>query len=188
MRDPFYNLQPLKYNFIMADPPWQFELFSEKGEQKSAQAHYQCSSLEDIKALPVSHLASGDCLLMLWATWPMLREAIAVMEAWGFTYKTGGDWHKITRNGKQHFGTGYVLRNASEPFLIGTLGNPVTSKSCRTSIPGVVREHSRKPEEAFAWAEKLMPTAWRLELFSRQQREGWDCWGDEVNKFDKEMA
>jgi N6-adenosine-specific RNA methylase IME4 len=185
---PFGEARPFGYNLIMADPPWLYELRSEKGEGKAPQSQYQCMSLDAIKALPVGHLAAQDCLLWLWATNPMLPEAIEVLKAWGFTYKTAGHWAKRTKNGKQAFGTGYILRCAGEPFIIGTIGNPVTARNVRSVIDGIVREHSRKPDEAYAEAEKLMPHAWRMDLFSRQRRPGWDNWGNEADKFDGVQA
>lgn len=114
----------------------------------------------------------------------MLPQAFAVLDAWGFTFKTAGHWAKRTRNGKLAFGTGYVLRCAGEPFLIGARGMPRTTRSVRSVIEGKVREHSRKPDEAFAAAEQLMPDARRLELFSRQRRAGWTTWGDQAGKFE----
>ena len=180
---PFDDLVPFRYKFIMADPPWTFKLYSSKGEKKSAQAQYDCMDLAAIKALPVSHLAAPDCMLMLWATFPMLPQALDVMAAWGFSYKSGGVWHKVTASGKQAFGTGYRVRCAAEPFLLGTIGNPVTSRSHRNSIIGIVREHSRKPEEAYQWAETYMPDVHRCELFARQRRPGWASWGNQTDHF-----
>ena len=180
---PFGGLEPHSFDLIMADPPWRFDLRSTAGEGKSAQAKYNCMPLDPIKAMPVLDLAAPDAVLWLWATNPMLREAIAVLEAWGFTYKTAGTWVKTTRHGRIGFGTGYILRSANEPFLIGTRGEPKTSKSNRSAFLGLAREHSRKPEEAYAEAEKLMPAARRLELFSRTRRPGWTTWGDEDGKF-----
>ena len=171
------------YDLVFADCPWAFELYSERGQKKSAQAQYDCMSLEDIKALPVDQLAGKDCLLFLWATWPMLPQAFEVMEAWKFKYVSGGHWAKKTTKGKLAFGTGYRLRSASEPWLIGTIGNPTTSKSARNAIEGAVREHSRKPEEAYKWCESYMPNARRVELFSRMPRPGWESWGDQQNHF-----
>ena len=46
--------------------------------------------------------------------------------------------------------------------------------------------HSRKPDEAFSMAEALVPNARRLELFSRQKRDGWDVFGNETDYFEKE--
>lgn len=167
----------------MADPPWSYEMYSDEGYRKSPDAHYATMPLDQIKALPVEVLAARDCLLWLWAVGPMLPQALEVIAAWGFTFKTQGQWAKLTKNGKQSFGTGYILRNAGEPFLIATRGAPKTTRSVRNTIFGLVRQHSRKPEECFQEAEKLMPEAQRLELFSRQRRSGWKVWGNEDDKF-----
>lgn len=185
---PFEGLSPLSADLIMADPPWRFELWSSKGESKSAQAQYATMSIDDIKALPVGHLAGGDCLLFMWATFPLLQEALNVMTTWGFKYVTGGAWHKRTSGGKTSFGTGYRLRSSCEPFLIGTMGNPATTRACRNLIDAEAREHSRKPEAAYALCEQLMPRSRYVELFSRQMRPGWKCWGNEVGKFQEEAV
>lgn len=185
MNWPFGDLKMFGYDFIMADPPWKFENWSSKGERKNASAKYDCMPLDNIKALPVGHLASKDCLLWLWATHPLHREAFEVCDAWGFKYVTGGCWVKTTTKGNIAFGTGYRLRSASEPFLICTNGDPNTVKNVRTAFTGLAREHSRKPEEAYKIAEHYVPAARRLDLFSRQSRDGWDNWGDESTKFDE---
>lgn len=186
------------FDLIMADPPWSFSLRSDKGEAKSPQAQYDCMPTEDIAQLPVAAIAADDCLLWLWATNPMLPQALDVMQAWGFRFRTAGTWVKRTRHGKTAFGTGYILRSANEPFLIGVRGRPVTSRSVRSvvesgesvadalgiTIEARVREHSRKPDEAFEAARRLMPDARRIELFSRETRSGWASWGMEAGKFD----
>ncbi len=77
-----------KYSVILADPPWAFRAWSNKGMGRSAEQHYPTMGVENIKALPVADLAAEDCVLFLWATFPMLKEALEVAEAWGFTYKT----------------------------------------------------------------------------------------------------
>lgn len=185
----FVGMRPFGgFDFIMADPPWSFDNFSAKGEAKNAKAQYDCTPIDWIKKLPVEALAADDCLLWLWATNPMLPEAMAVLEAWGFTFKTAGHWVKRTTHGKLAFGTGYILRCAGEPFLIGTRGQPKTTRSTRSVIEGPIREHSRKPDEAFTAAELLMPEAKRLELFSRQQRAGWTVWGNQIDKFEEDAA
>lgn len=176
---PFGRLIAGHYDFIMADPPWRFELRSEAGEDKSPQAHYATMSLDDIAALPVADLAARDCLLWLWATAPLLPQQIAIAEAWGFEFKTSGVWVKTTVNAKIAFGTGYLLRNAHEPFIIATRGAPKTTRSVRSVVMGEVREHSRKPEAAYRAAEQLMPAARRASLFERVPRPGWDGWGNE---------
>lgn len=189
------------YDFIMADPPWNFRLWSEAGEEKSPQAQYETMSIAEIAALPVGHLAARDCVLFLWTTWPVLldggdlgRREVgdagrsppgSIMKAWGFRYVTGGAWAKLTVNGRDAMGTGYRVRSSCEPFLIGIAGQPDTpgASRARNLIEGLAREHSRKPEEAYAWAEAYMPHAMRADLFSRQVRPGWDAWGDETTKF-----
>lgn len=184
----FNALRPFGgFDLIMADPPWRYEMRSEKGEAKSPMAHYDCLSIEDIAQLPISALAAPNCLLWLWSLNTMLPQALRVIEAWGFEYKTAGHWVKTTVNGKLNFGTGYILRGAGEPFLIGTRGAPKTAKNVRSVVMGRIREHSRKPEEAFAEAEKLMPDARRIEIFSRQKRAGWSNWGHESEKFEEAM-
>ncbi len=185
---PFPGLEPRAYGLIMIDPPWRFELYSEKGEEKSAQAQYRCMSLDDIAALPVRDLAVRDCLLWLWATAPMLPDQIAVMAGWGFRYVTSGAWVKTTVTGKLAFGTGYVLRSAHEPFLIGALGEPDTTRAVRSVVMAQAREHSRKPDAAYAAAEQLVPGVRRADVFSRQRRAGWDSFGDEIGKFTEEES
>lgn len=180
----FQALRPAGgFGLIMADPPWPSEMRSEKGYAKSPEAHYATMPLEDIRALPVEALAAPDCLLWLWARGSQLCEAIAVVGAWGFELKTTGWWVKMTARGKQTFGTGYILRNAGEPYLIATRGAPGTTRGVRDTILGQRRQHSRKPEEAYVAAERLVPDVQRLDLFSRQDREGWTSWGLEAGKF-----
>jgi len=184
LRSEFIALRPAGgFGLIMADPPWSYDMRSEKGYAKSPEAHYRTMDLAAIKALPVELLAAPDCLLWLWALGPQLPQAMEVITAWGFTFKTGGHWAKVGTSGKQHFGTGYILRNAGEPFLIATRGAPKTTRATRSVIIAPVREHSRKPDEAFDAASQLMPGVQRLELFSRQNRPGWISWGDETGKF-----
>jgi len=182
---PFGDMRPLSYDFIMADPNWRFENYSAKGEGKNPTQHYHCDTLDVIKVLPVGQLAAKDCCLWLWATNPMLPQAIEVLRAWGFTYATAGHWSKKTKHGKQGFGTGYILRGAGEPFLIGTMGSPKFASNVRSVIEGTLRENSRKPDVAYHWAERLCPRALRrADLFSRQVRPNWEAWGDEINKFE----
>lgn len=172
------------FDLIMADPPWRFSTRSDKGiTVKGAGGQYATMGLADIIAMPVADIAAKDAILWLWATNPMLPQAFAVMASWGFTFKTAGHWAKQTVHGKQAFGTGYILRCAGEPFLIGTRGNPKTARNVRSVVLGPIRQHSRKPDEAFSAAERLMPNANRLEMFSRQPRDGWTTWGDEAEKF-----
>lgn len=179
---PFAPLRPFSYGVILADPAWDYENWSEAGNGKNAKGYYDCMKLDDIKALPVSHLASNDCTLVMWATFPMLPHALEVMDAWDFRYVTGGAWHKKTSKGNTAFGTGYVLRSSAELFLIGATGKPrQRSRSIRNIIEAERREHSRKPDQMFDMIEQLWPDTFKLELFARQRRPGWDAWGNELN-------
>lgn len=181
----FEEIPLFTYDLVMADPPWLFECRTGRGYHKSAQNHYDCMRIEDIKALPVGNLVGPHSLLWLWAINPMLDLALDVLRAWGFKFKTAGHWAKIGKSGKQHFGPGYILRGAGEPFLIGTIGSPKTiSNSVRSVVVAPVRDHSRKPDEAYNACEALMPSARKLDLFSRQRRAGWDVFGNEWDKFE----
>ena len=193
---PFGDLRPLSYDLIVADPPWDYATWSEKGRtERSPHGQYDCMTAEEIMALPVSQLGRGDCMLKLWAVFPMLPLAIEVMKAWGFTYCAGGSWHKKTAHGKDQFGTGYRFRGACEPFLIGLLGDPVSTRLERNLIvteagPGIeveakVGRHSEKPQAGFDMLDRLCPRAIRrVELFARDPRPGWDRWGREAGLSD----
>ncbi len=188
---PFEELQPRSYDLVMVDPPWTFKTYSDKTLSKSPQRHYRCMKLAKIMALPVAALVRPPAALFLWATWPMLRQALEVMTAWGFTYKTGGSWQKRTRRGRPGFGTGYIVRSSTEPFLLGTVGRPkYASRSERNAFETIeggldagLRQHSRKPDEQYAMLERLFPQARRCELFSRADRPGWESWGDQAGVF-----
>lgn len=177
-------LEPGAYGLIMADPPWTFATWSDRGKGRSPEQHYRCMTLADICALPVADLAAKDCCLFLWCTWPLLREGLDVLQSWGFAFKTGGAWHKVTKGGKTAFGTGYRVRCASEPWLLGFRGNPKNSRGHRNIIMGEVREHSRKPESAYEWCRTYLPDVMRADVFSRQPRDGWHTWGNEAGKFE----
>lgn len=191
---PFGELQPLRYGAILADPPWAFETWSQKGKARSPEAHYQTMTADAIMALPVDHLAGPDCYLFMWATWPVLPLAVAVMQAWGFDHVTGGSWTKRTRHWNVAMGTGYVLRSATEPFLVGRIGRPrVADRGTRNlilapedvpdSIESIRREHSRKPPEMRGMVETLVPDAARCELFAREAWPGAEVWGNQTGRF-----
>jgi len=112
------------YDVIVIDPPWPFKTWSAKGEGKSASMHYRIMTLADIMALLVRGLLKDDAVVLLWATGPMFPGALAVMQAWGITYKTQLMWRKVTRNGKVRMGCGFWARTMHEPLLLGTVGKP----------------------------------------------------------------
>ena len=186
------NLPYFSYDLVVCDPPWRFETYSNNGLKKSPEAHYSTMSMEEIAALPVPHLLKPGGVLVLWCTWPLIGYQWKLFETWGILPKTGGSWAKRTITGKLRWGTGYLLRSVCEPFLIGTLpGCPARGSSIpnmietvsNTSLDGLAREHSRKPDEFYYLMERLVPDGRRADIFARQQRPGWDCWGNEVEKF-----
>lgn len=163
-----------QYRVICADPPWQY---SNSGFDEAADNLYPTMPLDDICALPVSTLATPDSVLFLWATNPLLPEALQVLDAWGFTYKTNMAWIKDAGRGK-----GWYLRSKHELLLIGTRAetpHPITRPdSCFAADRGSV--HSRKPQLAYDIIESMYPAP-RIELFARTPRSGWDVWGNEPN-------
>jgi N6-adenosine-specific RNA methylase IME4 len=174
---PFSELPAHEAGVVLADPPYSFDTYSPKGWGKSAHAHYPCMKLDEIKVLPVADLVAPDCVLVLWSTQVHLLHAIAVLHAWGFVFKTMGAWAKQTRTGRcWQFGTGYLLRSATEPFLIGTRGRPrQLSHSSRNLIVAPVREHSRKPDAIYELIDATWPGPY-VELFARHWRLGWRQW------------
>ena len=172
-----------KYNVILADPPWSFRAWSSKGMGRSAEQHYPTMRLEDIKALPVSDLAAGDCVLFLWATFPMLKEALEVIDVWGVTYKTVAfTWVKENRKSPGLFwGLGYWTRANAEVCLLATRGSPKRqSAAVHQVILSPIERHSKKPDAVRERIVALMGDVTRVELFARQETPGWDVWGNEV--------
>ena len=165
-----------KYRIIYADPPWEYRNKRTGGSMKSgAVAKYPVMSLGDIMALPIGGIADSSCTLFLWATVPLLPEALSVVEAWGFKYKTLVVWRKI-----MSLGMGFWFRGQCELCLVGIKGTVKPFRLQRANfIQAKALNHSEKPEEMRQLIEAtgLSP---RIELFARQKVEGWDCWGNEV--------
>jgi N6-adenosine-specific RNA methylase IME4 len=204
---PFGNLRPGAYGAIVADPPWHFRArtalqVGNWSSRRDAEKHYAVMGLEEIKALPVGQLAAADAHLFLWTTGPCLRQSFDVIEAWGFRYSAVAfTWIKLKRSfdarqlrvlptleSDLHVGLGLTTRKNAEFCLLARRGNARrVSKTVREVILSPVREHSRKPDEAFARVQQYCAGPY-AELFARTTRPGWDCWGAEVGKFDREAA
>lgn len=172
-----------KYKIIYADPPWKYK---DKSCQGNAENHYQTMKLSDICHLPIDEIADKDCVLFLWATYPMMREAIEVISNWGFEYKTlGFQWVKLNRiRGGYFFGTGHWTRANTEACLLATKGKPhkyMINNKISQIIEYPVGKHSSKPPIVREKITELLDDLPRIELFAREHTEGWDCWGDEVN-------
>ena len=173
-----------KYNILYCDPPWKYFVWSEKGKGRSAENHYSTMHLSDICALPVGNIAATDSAIFLWVTFPNLTDAFKVLDAWGFTYKTVAFvWVKKNKKADSLFwGLGHWTRANAEICLLATKGKPHrVSKSVHQVIVTPIEQHSKKPDEARRRIVELMGDLPRIELFAREQPEGWDVWGNEVN-------
>jgi N6-adenosine-specific RNA methylase IME4 len=163
------------FDVLYVDPPWRYE--HPVTERDSIEAHYPTLALEEICALPIADIAADDAVLFLWTTNPKLAEAIKVIEAWGFDYRTNLTWVK------DWIGMGYWLRQRHELLLIAKRGEPpVPAEEDRPDsvLEAPRRAHSEKPEQVYELIEAMYPNARRVELFAREVREGWTSWGNEV--------
>lgn len=165
-----------KYQIIYADPPWRYENTRTGGSMKSGASHkYPCMTLDDIKAFPIQKIAHKNSVLFLWATVPLLPEAIEVLSAWGYKYKTALFWRKI-----MSLGMGFWFRGQVEMLLLGVRGKVKAFRIQETNfVQAKVGKHSQKPNEFRTLIEKIN-LAPRIELFAREKTEGWDVWGNEV--------
>lgn len=162
-----------RYAVIYADPPWSYEFSATTNRE--IENHYQTMPVSQIIDLPIP--AADDSVLFLWATNPKLRDALAVMDGWGFDYVTSMVWVK------DRIGMGYYARQRHEPLLIGKRGalpTPDPANRPDSVIEAPRREHSAKPVEVYELLESMYPGLPKIELFARSRRDGWDVWGDEV--------
>jgi N6-adenosine-specific RNA methylase IME4 len=199
---PFGDLERGKFKAIVADPPWHFRArtalqVGNWTSRRDAEKHYAVMGLDDIKALPVKELAHRDAHLFIWTTGPCLRQTFEVIEAWGFRYSAVAfTWIKLKRshNALQlrvlpmaesdlHVGLGLTTRKNAEFCLLARRGGAKRiAKNVREVIMSPVREHSRKPDEAYARVQRYCDGPY-LELFSREGRPGFEAWGNETGKF-----
>jgi N6-adenosine-specific RNA methylase IME4 len=165
------------FHVIVADPPWAYEKRKDDGTHRAALT-YPDMTTDEICALPIKPLGHEDSILWLWTTNAFMRDAFRVIDAWGFKEKTILTWTK------DRMGTGDWLRGRTEHCVLCVRGKPTVTLTNQTTIlEGAVREHSRKPESFYALVESLCPGS-KLELFARQQRDGWHTWGAETSAFE----
>lgn len=165
-----------QYDVILADPPWEYDI----NTRGSPDEHYAVMKDDAIQNLKVP-AADSSAILFLWATMPKLREALDVMEAWGFEYRTGAAWYK------DKIGTGYYFRGQFELLLLGVKGKGigVLAEADRPSsvIIAPRKEHSQKPDEVYEIIERMYPGRKYIELFQRgKPRKGWTTWGVEAQQ------
>ena len=175
-----------KYNIIYADPPWQYKVWSKKGNGRSAESHYKTLGIKEIVNMKdfIKDISADDCVLFIWITYPCLKEAIQVIEEWGFTYKTCGfAWVKRNKKANSWFwGMGYWTRANSELCLIATKGKiKRISRKVHQIIDTPIEEHSKKPAVVRDRIVELIGDLPKIELFAREKADGWDVWGNEVN-------
>ena len=160
------------YDVIYADPPWRYD-FS-KSDSRKIENHYSTMTTEDICKLDCR--AADNAILYLWATAPKIEDALQVMKAWGFTYKTQMIWVK------DKIGMGYYCRNQHEIIMIGTKGEfhpPAPSLRPSSVFNGDRTKHSKKPFEVYNLIENMYPGMKYYEMFCRVGKYGWPTFGNE---------
>jgi N6-adenosine-specific RNA methylase IME4 len=176
-----------QFGTVLADPPWQFQNRTGKvAPEHRRLSRYGTLTLDEIKALPVGRITAPVSHLYLWVPNAMLPEGLAVLEAWGFTYKSNIVWHKVRKDGgPDGRGVGFYFRNVTELILFGVKG-----KNARTLSPGRrqvnylatrKREHSRKPDEQYEIIEACSSGPF-IELFARGTRPKWTTWGYQADE------
>lgn len=165
-----------KYNIIYADPPWSY---GDKQNTKllgGATKHYSLMSIKELCELPVKDISEKNAVLFLWVTSPLLAECFEVIKAWGFKYKTSFVWDKVKHN------MGHYNSVRHELLLICTKGRytPQVKKLFDSVVSEERTEHSKKPQVFRDIINTIYPNGNRVELFARQQIEGWDVFGNEV--------
>ena len=186
----FAELPLHHFGVVLADPALKFKVRSPKGEGRSACRHYRVMSFDEIVALPVREIAADDAWLFLWLPNPFVTRVEALMTSWGFRFSGSAFvWVKVNKSGTGFFtGLGYTTRKNVEICWLGRRGSPRrNAKDVRELIVAPRREHSRKPDEPYERVERFCDGPY-VELFARQQRPGWSCWGDETDRFNSAVT
>ena len=169
------------YAIIYCDPPWDY---GRKVGRGIAQDHYRTMNIWEMYELPVGEIADEDSVLFLWVTFPMLKDALALIEKWGFRYKTCAfNWVKRNKKADSYyFGLGSWTRSNSEICLLAIKGHPQrASKKVPQVCDARIMEHSRKPPEIRERIVELCGDQPRIELFAREKADGWDALGNEID-------
>ena len=178
----------LKFQTILADPPWRFINRTGKMAPEHRRLNrYATLDVPAIKALPVADVVEEPAHLYLWVPNALLPDGIEVLRAWGFEYKSNIVWHKVRKDGgSDGRGVGFYFRNVTELVLFGVRGkNARTLSPARRQVNLIStrkREHSRKPDELYDVIEACSRGPF-LELFARDTRDGWFGWGDEASQY-----
>ena len=173
----------MKFDIIYCDPPWDYKgqkqhAGKDSNDTGGANSHYSTMKIKDLKALPVKKISADNCLLFMWATSPHLDQAIELLKHWGFKWSTiGFVWDK------QRVNPSFYTMSQCEICLIGKKGKipqPRGARNVRQFVSELRTKHSKKPDEVRKRIEKMFPTQKKVELFARQETEGWYYWGNEV--------
>jgi len=193
MNNNILELPEQKYEIILADPPWEYRQCGSKNNSRGmAKQHYDTMSTEDICALPIRSISTDNAICFMWATFPNIGEALKVLAAWDFLYKTAAFiWVKKNKRSDTYFwGMGAYSRACAEICLLGISKNTrasdmVISHSVHQIIDAPIEEHSKKPDIVRDKIIELLGDRPRIELFARQRCRGWDAWGLETDKFNE---
>ena len=160
------------YDVIYADPPWEYK---NAGFSMSAANQYPTMPIEDLKTMAIKDISATDSVLFLWATNPQLKDALELIDAWGFEYKTNFVWEKSNHT------AGFYVYGQHELLLIAVRGSMLpTGKKFKSIIQGENKKHSKKPEVVYGIIEQMYPASKYIELFAREPRSGWKSWGNEI--------
>jgi N6-adenosine-specific RNA methylase IME4 len=169
------------FQVFYLDPPWKYD---NSGLGGSAENHYRTRTVDEMSAelrgLDFASRTATDCVLFLWATNPILPDALRLIDELGFEYKTNLVWVK---NKPTYGKLGFYVYGQHELLLIATQGSMLPKGKKPTSvIHADVKDHSRKPEEAYKIIDQMYPNTRKCELFGRKKHEGWEVWGDQVSE------
>ena len=177
-----------KFRTVLADPPWQFQNRTGKmAPEHKRLSRYPTMTLQEIKDLPVEAIVEDTAHLYLWVPNALLADGLAVLDHWGFTYKTNLIWYKIRKDGgPDRRGVGFYFRNVTEMILFGVRGSNARTLQPGRSQENIIsrqkREHSRKPDEQYPLIESCSPGPY-IELFARGPRKGWFVWGNQAEDY-----
>lgn len=177
-----------KYDIIYADPPWEYKESGGgvRGTAGLDKRYNGTMTKDEIWSLPIEKISSEKAILFLWVTFPRLEQGLETIKAWGFQYYgLAFDWVKTSKNGSPCWGMGYYTRANTEICLIGVKKDKrMRIKPQARNVLSVIhserREHSRKPDIVRDYIVQICGDLPRIELFARQNIEGWDCWGNQA--------
>lgn len=178
------SLKGKKFNLIYCDPAWQYRDKCHAGE-RGVEYKYDVMTLDQLCDMRgfIDEIAAPDCLLAMWWVPPQPAEALRVVDAWGFEFKTmkGFVWRKLTTNNKEAFGMGNYTRANTEDCLFALRGKfKRQDAGIRQIVHAKVREHSQKPDVVRDLLVQLCGDVPRIELFARTETPGWSCWGNGI--------